>query len=308
MKYQLHPACSAWPEMPPEALHELADDISANGLHEPLTLTPGGLLLDGRNRALACEIAGVEPKTVVYEGDPALFSLSKNARRRHMNRDQIVMVAAKLATRTVGNPRFAIGSNEPIRPARQRPSNAEVAAAAGVPETSIKSAKTVVNDGAPEEIEAVKSGKAKLRATADTIRARNKPAPAAPFFFVAAEPAAAPALRARKRGPPVVSGLAAALITSFSACDDPALARALQREKAALPPDEVVWLIDGTYGDYIGLSRAYWKLFDTNRKFFAENAQLRKLLGDVTKERDKLEGRLAKKEKGPPALVAGKGR
>ena len=176
MKYQLHPACSAWPEMPPEALHELANDIAANGLHEPLTLTPDGRLLDGRNRALACEIAGVEPQTVVYDGDPALFSLSKNARRRHMSRDQIALVAARLATRGVGNPSFTIGSNEPIGPARQEPSNAEVAAAAGVPETSIKSAKTVLNDGAPEEIEAVKSGKAKLRPTADAIRARNKPA------------------------------------------------------------------------------------------------------------------------------------
>ena len=39
MKYELHFACSAWPEMPPEALHELAGDIEANGLHEPLTLT-----------------------------------------------------------------------------------------------------------------------------------------------------------------------------------------------------------------------------------------------------------------------------
>ena len=176
MKYQLHPACSAWPEMPPEALHELANDIAANGLHEPLTLTPDGRLLDGRNRALACEIAGVEPQTVVYDGDPALFSLSKNARRRHMSRDQIALVAARLATRGVGNPSFTIGSNEPIGPARQEPSNAEVAAAAGVPETSIKSAKTVLNDGAPEEIEAVKSGKAKLRPTAHAIRARNKPA------------------------------------------------------------------------------------------------------------------------------------
>ena len=180
MKYELHPACAAWPEMPPEALRKLADDIEANGLRDPLTLDPAGLLLDGRNRMLACEIAGVEPQTVVYSGDPALFSLSKNAHRRHMNRDQIAMVAAKLATRGVGNPSFAIGSNEPIGPSPQGPSNAEAAAAAGVPETSIKSAKAVLTDGTVEEIEAVKSGKAKLRATADAIRARNKPAPEPP--------------------------------------------------------------------------------------------------------------------------------
>ena len=80
MKHELHPACAAWPEMPPVALHELADDIAANGLHEPLTLAPDGRLLDGRNRALACELVGVEPSTVVYDGDPALFSLSRTVR------------------------------------------------------------------------------------------------------------------------------------------------------------------------------------------------------------------------------------
>jgi hypothetical protein len=35
MKYELHPACAVWPEMQPEALQELADDIALNGLHEP---------------------------------------------------------------------------------------------------------------------------------------------------------------------------------------------------------------------------------------------------------------------------------
>jgi hypothetical protein len=48
------------------------------------------------------------------------------------------------------------GSNE-------RPSIAEAASAAGVPETAIKAAKTVLKDGALEEIEAVKTGKARLR-------------------------------------------------------------------------------------------------------------------------------------------------
>jgi hypothetical protein len=37
--------------------------------------------LDGRNRAEACERAGVEPTTVTYDGDPVLFSLSKNKHR-----------------------------------------------------------------------------------------------------------------------------------------------------------------------------------------------------------------------------------
>jgi ParB-like chromosome segregation protein Spo0J len=48
--------------MKPEELRELANDIAANGLRDPVTLTPDGLLLDGRNRALACETVGLEPR------------------------------------------------------------------------------------------------------------------------------------------------------------------------------------------------------------------------------------------------------
>ena len=130
MKYELHPACSAWPPMTPKELRDLADDISAYGLRDPVTLTPDGLLLDGRNRAIACEMADVEPATTIFDGDPWLFSLSRNKHRRHMTTDQIALIAAELATRTVGNPNIAIASNEAI-------GNAEAAKAAGVPETAI---------------------------------------------------------------------------------------------------------------------------------------------------------------------------
>jgi hypothetical protein len=40
MKYELHPACSAWPPMTPEELRDLADDITAYGLRDPVTITP----------------------------------------------------------------------------------------------------------------------------------------------------------------------------------------------------------------------------------------------------------------------------
>jgi hypothetical protein len=39
-------------------------------------LTPDGLSLDGRNRALACEMAGVEVATTSFNGHPWLFSPS----------------------------------------------------------------------------------------------------------------------------------------------------------------------------------------------------------------------------------------
>ena len=39
MKFDLHPACSAWPEMRPNELRDLADDIKAHGLRDEIALT-----------------------------------------------------------------------------------------------------------------------------------------------------------------------------------------------------------------------------------------------------------------------------
>jgi ParB-like chromosome segregation protein Spo0J len=188
MKYTLHPACAAWPPMSGAELCDLAADIAANTLRDAITVTPANELLDGRNRVLAAELAGVEipaDKIETYAGDPWLFSLSKNKHRRHMSVDAIAMVAATLATRPVGANQFGEGrSNEP-------PSIAEAAKAAGIPETAVKSAKAVLKDGTPQEVvEASQRGK--LRKVADRILARTtaprktKPAPVDPIQAIAA--------------------------------------------------------------------------------------------------------------------------
>jgi hypothetical protein len=59
-------------------------------------------------------MAGVEPTTVVYDGDPVLFSLSKNRRRRHMDAVDLDRIAADMATAPHGGACYKIdGSNEP---------------------------------------------------------------------------------------------------------------------------------------------------------------------------------------------------
>ena len=150
----------------------MSDDIAAYGLRDPVTLTPDGLLLDGRNRALACEMAGVEPATTTFDGDPWLFSLSRNRHRRHMTTDQIALVAAGLVSQSRGG-------NRGNQYTGGKPSNeglpiAEVAKAAGVPKTAIDSARVVLRYGTPEEIERVRTGEAKARKTADAARSRAR--------------------------------------------------------------------------------------------------------------------------------------
>jgi hypothetical protein len=80
-----------------------------------------------------------------------------------------------MATLPRGKPNLTNPSNEGI-------SAAEAAKAAGVPETAIDSAKVVLQHGTPDERKAVESGEAKLRKTADRIRARRRAsAPVAPL-------------------------------------------------------------------------------------------------------------------------------
>ena len=82
---EIHPAADMFPLLDDEELAILAEDIKRHGLYLPIVLDTEGRILDGRNRARACAIAGVEPRTVVYDGDrPELYVLSANAYRRHM--------------------------------------------------------------------------------------------------------------------------------------------------------------------------------------------------------------------------------
>lgn len=90
-----HPAAELFPLISDEELRELADDIRAHGLLEPIIRTDG-LILDGRNRLRACELAGVEPQFVEWDGrggSAVTFVLSENLRRRHLSASQRAVIA-----------------------------------------------------------------------------------------------------------------------------------------------------------------------------------------------------------------------
>lgn len=95
----VHPAAAVWPMLPEPDLRRLADDIKINGLRHPIVLDKDGRVLDGRNRLAACEIAGVEPEFVTYDGDPVAYVLSANNERRHMSLpERAAATALTLAT------------------------------------------------------------------------------------------------------------------------------------------------------------------------------------------------------------------
>jgi hypothetical protein len=107
---------------------------------------------------------------VVYDGDPWLFSLSKNKHRRHMSLDQIAMVAAQLVTTAQGGDR----RSETFKTSNEGLKVADAAKTAAVPKTAIESAKVVLKHGTAQEKADVRAGKAKLRRTADAVRARRQ--------------------------------------------------------------------------------------------------------------------------------------
>jgi len=96
----VHPAAEILPLLKPDRLQELADDIAAVGLRNPVQIWQDhektDWLLDGRNRALACEIVGITPNAEYYEGDDPLdFVISEGLYRRDLTTGQRASVAVK---------------------------------------------------------------------------------------------------------------------------------------------------------------------------------------------------------------------
>jgi ParB-like chromosome segregation protein Spo0J len=65
-----HPFAALFPELPREELTELARDIKERGELEPIILYKG-VILDGRNRYRACQIAGVKPRIKEFDAQAA---------------------------------------------------------------------------------------------------------------------------------------------------------------------------------------------------------------------------------------------
>lgn len=90
-----HPAADLYPMMDEEALRGLSESIKRKGQQHPIIMI-GDLILDGRNRWLACKMAGVEPKTKQWsgKGEPLEVVEALNDNRRHYQPGQLAAIAA----------------------------------------------------------------------------------------------------------------------------------------------------------------------------------------------------------------------
>jgi hypothetical protein len=100
--YTAHPLLLHFPMMSDDELLSLAESIRRMGLIMPLTISREDptVLLDGRQRYIACQVAGVEPRYETdpdnYRGDDIDSILSANVIRQHLSTDQRAMMAVEL--------------------------------------------------------------------------------------------------------------------------------------------------------------------------------------------------------------------
>lgn len=100
LSVDVHPAANIFPMMDDDQLASLADSIGRNGLRHPIVRWVNGghdILIDGRNRFRACELAGVEPQYESLEGDEEdvlAYIADANLMRRDLKQDQKIMALA----------------------------------------------------------------------------------------------------------------------------------------------------------------------------------------------------------------------
>ncbi|MBG7616498.1 hypothetical protein IWC96_14565 [Brevundimonas sp. BAL450] len=169
---RLHPLCSIFPEMGAADFAKMVVDVKANGVRRPLVLLDG-MILDGRHRYLAAREAGVGYRTVTFTGDdPVAFVLSENLQRRHLNESQRAMIAARIAKLPPHRP-----AGKPENLPTSEPSATTQAQAAGmlnVSDRSVRTAKAVQQDAAPEVQKMVDAGEVSVSAAAAVSALSNE--------------------------------------------------------------------------------------------------------------------------------------
>lgn len=188
--YNIHPAAELFPLMDDENLKKLSEDIKAHGLQNPIVLCDGKIL-DGRNRARACELVGVNPKVTFYTGSesPTEYVWSLNATRRHLDKSQLAIIAAKMLPlleaeakerqiKLAGTRPTATKSDLTPLGAEGRSytgeSREKAAALVGVGHNYVSQAKKVLNE-APDLAKEVEAGKISLKKAYTENKQRNEP-------------------------------------------------------------------------------------------------------------------------------------
>lgn len=174
-----HRFADIFPLLDGKDLGALSRDIAENGQRHPILIFQGQIL-DGRNRAAACELAGVEPKFEDFTGtehEALRLVISLNVHRRNLTPSQMAMVMGRIATlpRGVRSDRqskqeveISTSSESPEKPAITLDEAVELSSVA---RDSIMSARKVLASGDDSLIAKVDAGEVSVSAAAKQIKA-----------------------------------------------------------------------------------------------------------------------------------------
>jgi ParB-like chromosome segregation protein Spo0J len=144
---EFHPLCLLFPQMSDPEIADLADDIKRSGLKNSIK-TLDGKILDGRNRFIACGIAGVKPRFEKFTGKDALaFVISENLHRRHLTDSQRAMLATEIAKLNPGQDSSA-GVSQDKAATMLNVKTRAVQTAKAIQKKGSKNLKKLVRDGA----------------------------------------------------------------------------------------------------------------------------------------------------------------
>ena len=160
---EFHPLADIFPMMGESDLAVLAADIKQHGLREPIVVDAEGRILDGRNRYLACERAGVKPAFRTWDGESSAvaYVVSLNLHRRHLDESQRALIAAAIANLRDGQRQ--VGQMAEV------PTQKEAADLLNVSERSVRRARKVIDRGKPALVDAVKRGEITVSKAAKLI-------------------------------------------------------------------------------------------------------------------------------------------
>lgn len=187
---QIHELAKFFPPMEGDEFEALCKDVKAHGLLNPI-VTKDDKILDGRNRARACEKVGVKPKYEEFKnGNPFEYVVSQNVLRRHLTSSQRAilalelekMFAKELAAKKGGRPIGGATGGDKTSDTKVRsryshdpkaPDTAasKAAAALHIGSATVKYAKRLAKD-APKFIPAVRAGKLSVKEA--LIQARDE--------------------------------------------------------------------------------------------------------------------------------------
>lgn len=176
-----HEYCTIFP-YDESLLPDLEKSITINGQLEPIW-TYEGKILDGRHRFKACEAAGIAPEfSPIPSGiDPLDFVIQKNLHRRQLDTTQRSVVAARISNLRPGhqksNAQNCAFEGPPKNTGKSEDSSAnlsqgDAAKAMNVSRRSVQAAKKVIENAAPEIVEAAEKGEVKI---SDAAKIADKP-------------------------------------------------------------------------------------------------------------------------------------